>query len=232
MIKALAIKELRETAWIAAVGLAAYACVVATIISPRIEDGMTMLPGMKTLAKAMYSEHDRLFPFVMGSFDSSFTVISLALAAALAFRQTLGEERGGTYGFLLHRPVKRRSALLVKMAVGAGLLLLVSALPILALATWAATPGTHPSPFEWSMTEAVWRIWIVMPIAYLAAFLCGIRRARWFGTRLLPLPAVVAPMMLACLFPYWLPVCLLTLVLTLAVLVASSLWVSTTQDFA
>ena len=50
-------------------------------------------------------------------------------------------------------------------------------------------PGKHASPFFWWMTATAWEAWGVIAIVYLAAFLAGIRPARWFGTRLLPLAA-------------------------------------------
>ena len=82
------------------------------------------------------------------------------------------------------------------------------------------------------MTTSVWRIWIALPIVYLAAFLSGLRSARWFGTRLVPLPAVALPLLFVCAFPIWLPVGLPVLILTVAILLTSTLWVSATQDFS
>jgi hypothetical protein len=54
---------------------------------------------------------------------------------------------------------------------------------------WAATPGTHASPFEWSMTMPVWGAWFGMLTIYLGAFLSGLRPGAWVGTRLAPLAA-------------------------------------------
>ena len=39
------------------------------------------------------------------------------------------------------------------------------------------------------MTAWAWQLWLCMPLVYLGAFLSGIRPARWFGTRLMPLVA-------------------------------------------
>ena len=58
-------------------------------------------------------------------------------------------------------------------------------------------PGTHASPFFWWMTANAWVALGFIAIVYPAAFLTGLRPARWFGTRLLPLaaagPLAVAP---------------------------------------
>ena len=77
----------------------------------------------------------------------------------------------------------------MKLLVGVAVYLVCAAAAILVYAWWAATPGTHASPFEWSMTVPIWKVWITMPLLYLGAFLSGIRPARWVGTRLLPLAA-------------------------------------------
>jgi hypothetical protein len=83
--------------------------------------------------------------------------------------------------------------------VGTVLYLFISALAILAFAVWAATPGTHASPFYWWMTATVWRFWIIVVLCYLGGFLAGIRPGRWFGTRLMP---VLAAYILAFLIAY------------------------------
>lgn len=227
MIRALAIKELREIGWIAAIGLAAYLFVVGAIISPGFARGMGDAPGFGSL----FSQ-DRLFPFVHGSFAAAYTVISLVMVLAFGVRQTVGEAQGGTFSYLLHRPITWRSVFFTKMAVGVGLYLVVASLPVFILAAWAATPGTHPSPFEWSMTVPTWKTWIAAPIFYLATFLCGIRPAHWFGTRLLPLPAVVLPILVVVSVPAWLLVGLPVLLLTIALLLTSTLWVGATRDFS
>ncbi len=82
-------------------------------------------------------------------------------------------------------------------------LLACTLLPILIYATWAATPGTHPGPFEWSMTGLAFRVWLLMPLAYLGAFASGIRPARWFGSQLLPLASVAVPSLFVYTFPNW-----------------------------
>jgi hypothetical protein len=108
-------------------------------------------------------------------------------ALTLGFWQTLWESGRGTFLFLLHRPVPRSSVFTIKLAVGLAATLLVSGLPILLYALWAAVPGTHASPFYWSMTTWAWLLWFRLPIIYLGAFLSGLREGNWFGSRALPL---------------------------------------------
>ncbi len=118
---------------------------------------------------------------------------------AFGLWQTVRENTGKSFYFLLHRPMARNSVFLTKMLVGMGLLLMLTAVPTLVYACWAATPGNHASPFFWGMTVGSWQICLALPTVYLGTMLSGIRSARWFGSRLLPLIATVAVVFLICL---------------------------------
>src|SRR3990172_1383109 len=137
MNRAMFVKELRETAWIVLLAAAAYAWAVSSLVH------LLSPPG---------TEPKETIPFVDGEFRQGFLLFSGALVIALGLRQSLGETVRGTWPFLFHRPASRRRLVGVKLATGAGLYLVVSMLPIVVYASWAATPGTHAGPFEWSMT--------------------------------------------------------------------------------
>ena len=98
-------------------------------------------------------------------------VIGAALAITLGFRQSAWEPSRGTALYLLHLPLGRRAIIVTKLLTGVGLLLGCTLLPILIYATWAAIPGTHPGPFEWSMTGPAFRLWLLMPLV-LSRGLC------------------------------------------------------------
>jgi hypothetical protein len=220
MLKTLAWKELRETAGIVAIALAFYLYFAVRAMRYDLLERFAL----------GYLERDAI-PFVGGSFVSTFTWVSVALTIALGLRQSIGESVHGTWMFLLHRPTVRTRLIGTKLLVGAVVYLVVGAAAILAYAGWAATPGHHASPFQWAMTVPVWKIWITMPIVYLAAFLSGIRPARWVGTRLLPLAAAGS---MAAFIPglRWWPVCGLGLiVLSSIVLVSSIFYLAQSRDF-
>jgi ABC-type transport system involved in multi-copper enzyme maturation permease subunit len=181
MLKALVLKELRETAWIALLALLADLALVANCA------GYNVLPFWP--ARNVSQEIPFLDLNSLTSFLPSFCIISVALAITLGLRQTVSESRRGTWLFLLHRPVSMGRVLAAKLAVGGGLYLVCGLITILSYAAWAAMPGKHPSPFLWWMTVPSWEAWGLIGIIYLAAFLAGLRPARWFGTRLLPLAA-------------------------------------------
>jgi hypothetical protein len=181
-------KELRETGWI---GLAAYFACVANAAGYRIPP--------------FWSAHKNalLIPFLEGDFLLIFCVVSICFAVALGLAQTVAESRRGTWLFLRHRPMNWRRILAAKLAVGGGVYFVCSGLAILGYGLWAATPGTHASPFEWWMTANCWRAWAVIGLLYFGAFLSGIRPARWFGTRLLPLFAAGIAAAFLATIPVW-----------------------------
>jgi hypothetical protein len=177
MFRAMAIKELREIRGIVFLALVAYSLLLIGAITP-------------TLALFdWFRSGDPIMPFIIDDFTGKFYLISVIFAIALGLRQTLGESIGGTYLFLLHRPASRNWLIGVKLLVGATAFLLCTAATILIYALWVATPGTHASPFEWSMTVPVWPGWLAMTILYLGAFHSVIRPACWYRSRLLPLAA-------------------------------------------
>ncbi len=170
-------------------------------------------------------------PFVQGNFLSMYFFIGVALAIALGFRQSAWEPSQGTALYLLHLPLPRRTIFLTKLLTGIGLLLACTLVPILIYATWASLPRTHPGPFEWSMTGPAFHVWLLMPLAYLGAFASGIRPARWFGSRLLPLVSVAIPGIYLYILPHWWLIAFPLLLLVAAVLVSDILWEAETRDF-
>jgi ABC-type transport system involved in multi-copper enzyme maturation permease subunit len=171
-------------------------------------------------------------PFTGSDFVTPFGFISAAFAIALSFRQTAMESSGGTFLFLLHRPLPRAEIMLIKVASGLGLFFVCASVPILVYGTWAAMPGHHPSPFEWSMTAPAWRSASLNSLLYLGAFLSGLRPARWFGTRLLPLAAVGLAMLVLTSFAWRSWVGLPAVVVIYCVLLATVRYVARERDYA
>ncbi len=220
-MQALALKELREVLGITAAALAGYLALVASLMGARVFDWIPGMPGMTNEV-----------PFVGQQFTTFFMYVSIAFALALGFRQSAWESAKGTYLFLLHRPISRNRIFLTKLAVGVGLLLGCGSLAILVYGIWAATPGHHPSPFEWSMTQPAWRLALLMPLVYLGAFLSGLRPARWFGTRLLPVVATWTLMIFLDALPWsWLLSIALGAVLS-GLLITNVCFVARTRDYA
>lgn len=217
MIRTLVTKELRETAWIAALALVAYLAVVSSLVD------------MKLFSFAYGKESG--IPFVSENFLLPFQVITAALAIAVGFRQSAWEMVRGTAVFLFHRPVARSTVILTKVFTGLAIYFLCSLVPILIYAWWAATPGNYPAPFEWSMTATVFQNWLVFSVFYLGAFASGMRAARWFGSRLFPLAAsaaLIAPLMFC---PWWWLNLLIVTCVIYPLLIADILWEASQRDY-
>ena len=215
MLTRLALKEVRETMWIAAAALAGllYMLIMVT--------GASRLGLLDAIPFVHYNDA-----------IASFAIVGMCLAGGLGLRQTVGESARGTFQFLLHRPVGRSRLIATKLFVGAGLYLGCSALPLLLYAWWAITPGNHPSPFEWSMTAMAWKVWIAGTIFYLGAFLSGIRPGRWHGTRLLPAVTCAVLALSIPFLPWWSLTGLPAVVILDVLLVTNVFYVARTRDFS
>jgi hypothetical protein len=221
MTLALVYKEFRENGPIAAVGLLALLIVAASSM------GFSPLPFWPGLF-GYYRQGT--IPFVSDSFGSQLVFVAGALALAIAYRQSLGDFWGEAQYFLFHRPISRSRVYVTKLLVGLAIYLFCASLPVIIYAIWAASPGTHASPFDWSMTVGAWKSWLVMTTLYLGAFLSGIRPAGWFGTRLAP---VMAAAVLALLFSFCgFAVALALVVVANIVFVRVILDVADSRDFA
>ena len=166
MIRALVTKELRETSAYAGLALVLSLAYVCRQI------------GLWNLVLRVWSRDSPTGPFSPSSrwvLGQTFGLIGFALALTLGFRQSCWDFRHGTTLYLLHLPVRRRTYFLTKLSTGIGLLLASMSLPMLLYAGWAAWPGSHPAPFEWSMIGPALRLWLLMPMIYLGAFASGIR---------------------------------------------------------
>ncbi len=226
MVRAIVSKELRETRIFAALALGLYFVYVSKLTG-RWDRVLKPLVGW---APGMSAETPEV-PFVQGNFLSVFVFIGIALAIALGFRQSAWEPSQGTALYLLHLPLSRRVIFLTKLASGIGLLLACTLLPLVTYAAWAATPGTHAGPFEWSMTGPAFQTWLTLPLAYLGAFASGIRPARWFGSRLLPLVSVAIPGLYSFLLPFWWLTGLPLLLVVAGVLVSDIMLETQSRDY-
>lgn len=185
MLKALAIKELRESAAILGVAVLAMLWMLGNVI------------GWRLTPFAVVSEAATSIPFHNAIFGPMLTFIGGGLAILLGLKQSAWENNGQQYYFLLHRPVARKKVFLLKIACGLACLLFLTLGSVLIYALWAATPGNHATPFFWGMTANGWFTCLALPSVYLGAMLSGLRPARWFGTRLLPLVGAFVLLMLA-----------------------------------
>jgi hypothetical protein len=179
-----------------------------------------------------YSDYSSQIPFVSSKLQNWLLIVGAVVGVALGFWQTTGELQRGTFLFLLHRPIDRAIVFAIKLLLGVAVTLLVAGVPILGYAIWAATPGTHASPFFWSMTAATWFMWFRLPVFYLGAFLSGLRPGRWSGSRALPLAATpLLFLLMYATFPWPLLAVIVTLAIEAAYLYAI-FFIAATRDYS
>ncbi len=182
MFRALLVKELREIWWLGLLplGFVLYAVLNQTshslweIIVPRDPDEWDLVPFAETAYQTT------------GLFQSILQW-GCILAAALGLWQTFRESQSRTWHFLLYRPVDRQVILGAKMLSAALIYSIAIVLPVGGLALWVATPGTHASPFHWSLTAPAWYAVAAGPAVYLSALFAGLRQGSIIGPRWWPL---------------------------------------------
>ena len=219
MTRALIYKEFRETLPIAGLGLATLLFVAF--------DAMGYSPAPDLLTS--YSSNG--IPFLSDMFVQRYGLAATGLALALGFWQSLGDFWGDAQLFVLHRPIPRRTIYAVKLMVGLTTYFVCTLVPLLVYAWWDATPGTHASPFDWSMTAGVWTTWLQTTALYLGAFLSGLRPAAWLGTRLAPLAAAALSSVIMVWWESSFWVQMSQVAIGDAALAAAVLHVSATRDF-
>ena len=134
---------------------------------------------------------------------ANFYLLLLAGGGALVvgFWQTMSEHQQGTWLFLLHRPVSWKQILLMKIAVGLLLISFAIGGPVLLYVRWLSRPGNLVAPFYWEMTVPFWNSMFTILSLYLAGFLAGLRKARWLGSRLLPVLFALELTFIVLIFP-------------------------------
>ena len=145
MLKALVLKELRETAWIALVGLVAHLAFVANL---------RRLRRFAVLAGAGIVEE---IPFLDSSFMSPSSASSpsrLPWPWGCGRRPWNRAAAPGCFCCTARRACGRCSP--PSWPSAAGLYLICGLVAILSYAAWAAMPGNHASPFLWWMTADAW----------------------------------------------------------------------------
>ena len=162
----------------------------------------------------------------------NFSLIGGLLAIVMGLMQSAWEFVGGTWHFLLYRPISRRQVLKIKVLTGLSLLMNCTMLPGLLYAVWADSTGTHASPFAWWMTEKFWQQWLTLPVLYLASFQSGLFDARWYGVRLLPVLTAGVLCVVFSLWPFWWLTAFPILVALLVLQSVTLLHTMQTRDFS
>jgi hypothetical protein len=106
---------------------------------------------------------------------------------ALGVAQAVFETRPDNWAFAVHRPIRRGALFAAKSLAGLLLVYAALVLPVLICAFWAARPGHAAMPFHWRLTLAPMATVLAAALWYFGGIVVTLRRARWYGSRLLPL---------------------------------------------
>jgi ABC-type transport system involved in multi-copper enzyme maturation permease subunit len=214
MLKTLAWKETREL-----MPLAALVLIVECLVATAAASGIALTP---------WTYPPEGIPFYSDSTSKLMLWVGGLAAAVLGLTQTARESSRGTLLFLLYRPASRDAIFGTKLVVGTMVYAIASGLPLGVYTLWAATPGTHASPFLWSMAAPMWLVWAELVLLYLGGFLSGLRPGRWFGTRSFPL---VGSLLIFVLLQFPTSISLPVCALICAGLVLAILAVAETRDY-
>jgi hypothetical protein len=126
-------------------------------------------------------------PYFLLDLPDPMTLLYAPLAGlVMGFAQSVFETRSDNWAFVVHRPVPRAGIFAAKCAAGLVLLYAALGLPCMLAAAWAARPGNLPMPFQGRMVLPMVADVLTAGCYYFVGILLTLRKARWFGTRLLP----------------------------------------------
>lgn len=175
-------KELRSSAWVVVLGLAAFGWLFAEMT------GTPMLVGRNDQA------HQRLGSGVIG-----FWLIATGFAGLLGLLMASEDSRRGTWQFVLFRPISRRRYVVAKLIAGAVIVVLMTGAPAIAFMAWASKPGRWLVPWDWSYAQIPVETMGWSVVVFLGGFLSSMRVASWWWSRLWPLATVALVGLWSCL---------------------------------
>ncbi|WP_339742405.1 hypothetical protein [uncultured Rubinisphaera sp.] len=171
-------------------------------------------------------------PFYNDTTAQFLPAIGAMLAGITGYWQTLSESMRGTWLFLWHRPIARSRMTLVKLSSGLGLIWCVTVFPMLFYALWAGSQGSIAAPFLWENTLMYWKSCFGLSMIYLSCYLSGLRRARWYGTRLLPVLMAISAFLLTTTTEYYAGLSLLLILAIDVILIAAIFTQCHLEDFS
>jgi hypothetical protein len=186
-MKTLLQKEVRENLSLAALGLA---IVALLLVVPWLvyEDALRDLVSGRGSGGAYL---EKLLPLASPDFLLGAGFFCSIFGGVLGFMQMHHERHLDLWAFLVHRPITRGQLFLGKTLAGLGLYSAVAGLPLACFVGWAWRPGDMAAPFDPAMLEPVAVLFLNGMIFYFAGMLTGLRQARWYASRILPVGAAM-----------------------------------------
>lgn len=169
-------KELRENAkW------AGVAIVVLTLVE-------ALIVGAALNGQATTDAWTKLY-FLMA-------IVGPLFGFALGFLQIVPERARDRWAFLVHRPATSEEILIGKALAGACLIVVALGVPLGGFALLASIPGRMAGPFDARLMEYGIALMGVTWCCELLGITSACRSARWYGSKLMPLPVGIGALML------------------------------------
>jgi len=168
-------------------------------------------------------------PMILFQLAQHYTLWMAPIAGILlGVVQLVFETRPDNWSFVVHRPVSRGRIFAAKCAAGLLLLYAALTLPCLVAGIWASRPGNLGVPYQGRMMLPMLADVLNAGSYYFAGMVLTLRRARWFGTRLLPAGLALASSFLITMFiaQFWLSVLVILCVQLIGALAAWGVFAS------
>ncbi|MFC1587277.1 ABC transporter permease [Planctomycetota bacterium] len=130
--------------------------------------------------------------------------VSCIAGFLIGLLQVIFEIRPGYWAFLVHRPLSRSAIFIGKVMAGLTLYFLACGIPLVLAGWWLSVPGHISMPFHWSMMQPAAAFVLMGAVFYFAGMLTGLRKARWFVSRICGLvPAVLCAFVVFIVPHFW-----------------------------
>jgi ABC-type transport system involved in multi-copper enzyme maturation permease subunit len=197
-VKKLVLKELREHFKVTLIGLAVF---TVMLVLAFLACGGSL---QRSALASGYSDAEDFQPLLAKSLLTQAAFFCAVFATLLGWLQIRAEQHPDLWAFLVHRPISRATILRSKILGGLVLYAAGAGWPLLGLIIVAAMPGHVAAPFEWAMVLPLLAIFLVGAAYYFAGLLTGLRKARWYASRVFGLgPAVIATFALFIVPEFW-----------------------------
>ncbi len=198
-MKALIRKEIRENSKVAGIGFG-----LAVLLLLLTWQARTLLMRNLSVGRASSGDYDLLQPLTAELFVLGVSWFCAVFAGLLGWLQIHNERHRDLWAFLVHRPLSRTGIFLAKVSAGVALYCAGTGLPLLGFVLWVRFSGLVAAPFEWSMVLPAASGFLTGLVFYFAGMLTGLREARWYASRGLPLLAALAVAVAAAdLWTFW-----------------------------
>ncbi|MGA2502392.1 MAG: hypothetical protein ABSH20_32020, partial [Tepidisphaeraceae bacterium] len=166
-----------------------------------------------------------------GECNATSSIGCAAGGLLLGLMATVFEARRDAWGFLIHRPARRRSLFAGKALAAIVLLWLAAGIPLAVSLWWESSPNRRVAPFAWSMGLGNLADLLGGTVYVFCGMVIGVREAKWYGSRVLPVAGGLLASAVTYVFPDFLPVAAVVLaILVIAALAAWGVFVAGGQD--